>query len=130
MTIMKHIALCLLCLSTLAVLLASCAKGKPSIERVIETKNMLRVTAMLIDMEKSVSREEPPTTVHMLVVWMEARDSGKEVFIDYAAKTIRDSWGKEIVLIVEDGRLRGVGSCGVNGRWDGGGEDDIVAMLE
>ena len=52
------------------------------------------------------------------------------VRVDETSGLIIDAWGKPIRLIVESGILVGLGSSGMDERWDGGEGDDIVIRFE
>jgi hypothetical protein len=63
------------------------------------------------------------------VGWLAAGGMDSESYIDYEARSIRDVWGNELVLVSEGGELVGIGSCGPDGIWHSGSGDDIVEWL-
>jgi hypothetical protein len=90
----------------------------------------LRAVATAIVLREANSAEPPPTSLAELVEWIASNVSKEEPYIDYDKKSIRDAWRSEIVLVVEDGALVGVGSAGPNRTWENGRGDDIVVKLE
>ena len=72
--------------------------------------------------------ETPPLNMRALVKWI---DSAQPKFRDEelhqgGTPVLKDAWGRELVLVIEDNHLRRIASKGPNGIWDNGKGDDIL----
>lgn len=125
---MSCILITLVCLATMY----GCQKKKENVEGHMKANslNRLRTVCVLILISKADSQESPPATLKELIVWLEKHGFKEESDIDYSNKTIKDAWGHEIILIIKDGKLIGVGSPGSNGIWEKGTIDDLVVTLK
>ncbi len=133
-SLLQMTVICLLRSSTLVAGLIgfiSCQGSRPKDgEEYLRTQtgNRLRSIAVGIDLSEHATGEPAPTSMPALVEWL--RHYGKPLDADYDNKTIRDMWGREVQLTVQDGKLRGLSSAGSNGIWEGGQGDDIRVLLD
>jgi hypothetical protein len=51
-------------------------------------------------------------------------------YFDQDHNEYQDFWKNKIIALSENGGVVGVGSCGPNGRWDGGRDDDIYVPFD
>lgn len=78
---------------------------------------------------KGDTQDPPPVNLPKLIEWLDVQGFKNLWYVDYQQKTIRDGWGREIVIISQDGKFVGVGSAGPDGIWQGGNGDDVVYKL-
>jgi len=73
-------------------------------------------------------QEWPPVALVAYSKWMIEADPPTKSIFRYDEKTgvFVDPWRRPIVLIQEAGALVGLGSCGPDGQWEEGEEDDVV----
>ena len=95
-----------------------------------DSKQTLLVVCTLISSGKECAPAPPPTMLPEIVDWIATYVGKGCPRIDYKNRTIRDGWKRDIVPIVTDGKLAGLGSAGANGRWEDGKGDDIVVSLD
>ncbi len=91
--------------------------------------NNLRDICIFVNSVEYISKEPAPTSLTLLVTWLEKKILVKESFIDYEGKTIKDIWGNTIIIMSQQDRFIGVGSAGPNGKWEGGQGDDLTYLL-
>jgi hypothetical protein len=124
----------LLVLSMLACLATAsgCKRKDQLIESCMRDSSLavLKRVCQLVRRIETNTGETAPTTLSQLVTWLQKHDFGREPYIDYPNKTIKDAWGKEIVVMSNAGRFTGVGSLGSNEKWEKGAGDDLVVTLE
>ena len=68
-----------------------------------------------------------PRDLQQFSAWVADCDPAiREMGLFNAEGVLVDGWGKELVLCEENGVLVGLGSCGKDGVWEGGGGDDMM----
>lgn len=92
-----------------------------------QTMKTLRSICTLAWSTQSDPYDPVPTTLPVLVNWMKRNMPG---MLEPAQKTIQDEWGKDIVIIVKNGKFFGVGSAGPDGVWQNGTGDDLKSTLD
>lgn len=72
-----------------------------------------------------------PATPKDLVEFLVKDDPGfaSKPFVDSEKGRLLDGWKNDIVLVVENGHVVGLGSGGPNGIWEGGKNDDVVCKV-
>ena len=127
----------------IVLLFAGCSPSdNPDHGRATRTRQRLHYICKMIPLAEAeaaeakledASKTTPPITLKELVQWLEQNTllwRADRRIIDIKKKTIRDAWGREIILIAYDGKLAALGSKGPDGKWDAGKKDDIVVYLE
>lgn len=109
---------------------ARCDGNDPGLPARTVSRNLLREVCKTIWLAEAESKQPAPTDMRKLVGWLGKHAPRNEEHIDYVKGTIRDAWGRDIILVSEGGRLKAVGSAGEDGVWEGGRGDDICVSLE
>lgn len=76
------------------------------------------------------TESDAPAKLPDLVHWLDKAGLCETVYMDCQRKTIIDIWGRDVVLLTQNGKLSGLGSKGEDGIWQGGYGDDITVMLD
>ena len=114
----------------LCVAMVGCAHPDTGGHARARSRNILVSVCKIIWVAETETNSPPPTGLQELVQWLEQHSYKDEPYVDYAGRTIRDTWGNPIVLLSQDGKLAAVGSAGPNRVWEGGKGDDILVKLE
>ncbi len=99
--------------------------------RVKNENQMARICKVILGVE-DYSKQDAPTEMAALVNWLDEIYLTGTSFegIDASRKTMWDLWGRELVLIVENDVLVGLGTCGKNGIWEDGHGDDQILKID
>ena len=99
-----------------------------------QTLGNMQMACKFVMMAEAGSGERAPLAMDALVQWFSKhkllQEQEYDLFIDPATNRMIDGWRRPLVALEKDGRLTGFGSAGTNGRWEGGGGDDITIDLE
>ena len=73
---------------------------------------------------------EPQALFNWLIEHQQWESPPRPDYIDMANKRLSDAWDNPIVTIAFNGKLVGLGSCGSNGIWEKGKNDDLVQYFD
>jgi len=102
-------------------------------DRAMQTRNVLDALTLEVRGAEVKSNRYPPTEPQAFGKWI--RDYSEVASSDLEMALLRydrhtglflDAWQRPVVLVVRSESLVGLGSCGPNGRWENGLNDDIV----
>ena len=121
----------LLVLTGSALIWSGCRRlGRAERESMTMAKGDLQALAVAIAVTQREYQDMPAVSMEGLVDWLHEK-WGKHLHdVDYDRKVIRDWWDSPIVLVVEEGKLKSLGSRGPNGQWEDGSGDDIVVTIK
>ncbi len=120
-----------LCVLVLLAPLVGCRNRNADARAAFRTRTILDSTVRLVDAaEVGAGPTAPVDDISALVSWLDMQLGADLPYVDTTRKTIADGWGREIVIIAEDGRFVGLGSKGKSGIWEDGRGDDIIVLLE
>jgi len=127
---------CAVCLGVVCPLLYYSFRGRQTVDIPtpgLKTDGGLMLLAREVWLFVTVRGECVPTSNSELATWVNSSHayllkSGR-IWFDSASQTLVDEWGVSLVILTENGRIVGIGSCGQDGRWDKGHNDDIVVWL-
>ena len=118
--------------SVLLMVLALSWQDPGTTEAVVGTANFLRHLCASIARHEELLNGPAPTSMPDLVKWLCESDvvRSRPGELEEDTGMIYDRWGEPVVLVVEGGRLVGLGSAGADRTWRNGKGDDIVFKVE
>ena len=118
--------------AVLAIVLFSLGPDDGDAHLRVCTANRLGVVCISIAALEDELGQPAPTSMPALVAWLLEYDlvRNRPGEVDGSRGMIYDRWGEEVLLVVQDGRLTGLGSPGPDGIWRDGRGDDIMVMLK